>query len=79
MGEEVEAQKQKELVTFEFPIREFDGLVQMKNISPSIPPKFHGLTSEDLDTFFFEFGILYWSYDYSSNAQKLKLFPTTLK
>jgi hypothetical protein len=66
-------------VTFEFPIQYSDGMVQMKNIPPSALPNLHGLASEDLDTFLFKFDVLCQSYDYSLDAQKLKLFPSTLK
>jgi hypothetical protein len=38
-------------VTFEFPIQDTNGTTQMKNISPSTLPNFHGLSSEYLDTF----------------------------
>ena len=51
----------------------------MKNIPFLALPNFHGLSSEDPDEFLFEFDILCRSYDYVTNAQKLKLFPTTLK
>lgn len=34
---------------------------------------------EDPDTFLFEFDVLCRSYDYTLDAQKLKLFPATLK
>eukprot|EP00253_Pinus_taeda_P020212 PITA_20212 len=51
----------------------------MKNIPPATLPNFHGLSSEDLDEFLFEFDILCRSYDYVNPAQKLKLFPATLK
>ena len=51
----------------------------MKNISPSMLPRFYGKETDDLDEFIFEFDILYHSYDYTTNAQKLKLFPATLK
>lgn len=53
--------------------------VQMKNIPPPSLPRFYGKVHEDPDSFLFEFDILCRSYDYSSDAQKLKLFPTTLK
>lgn len=56
-----------------------DTQVQMKNISPSALPHFHGNVHEDPNSFLFYFDILCRSHDYSSNAQKLKLFPTTLK
>jgi len=51
----------------------------MRNISPSILPNFHRKRNEDPKTFLFEFEVLYRSYDYLHDAQKLKLFPTTLK
>ena len=51
----------------------------MKNISPSVLPRFHGKATEDPNEFLFEFDILYRSYDYTSNKQKLKIFPATLK
>ena len=51
----------------------------MKNIPHSTLPIFRGSTFEDLDMFLFEFGVLCNSYNYQSDAQKLKLFPTTLK
>ena len=51
----------------------------MKNISPSVLPRFHGKATKDLDEFLFEFDILFHSYDYTSSEQKLKLFPTILK
>ena len=53
--------------------------VQMKNISPSALPHFYGKVHEDPDSFLFEFDILCRSYDYSTDAQKLRLFPATLK
>jgi len=51
----------------------------MKNISPSILPNFHGLRSEDPETFLFEFKVLCKSYDYLLGTQKLKLFLETIK
>ena len=51
----------------------------MKNIPPSALPHFHSMTSEYPDSFLFEFDILCRSYNYVRDAQKLKLFPTTLK
>jgi hypothetical protein len=51
----------------------------MKNIPPSTLPNFHGMITEDPKTFLFEFDVLCHNYDYSSDAKKLKLFPTTLK
>jgi len=51
----------------------------MKNIPPLALPKFHGISTEDHDAFCFEFDVLCRIYDYYSNAQMLKLFPTTLR
>jgi len=51
----------------------------MKNISPSALPHFHGLTTEDLDTFLFNFAVIYRTYDNAEDKKKLKLFPSTLK
>jgi hypothetical protein len=51
----------------------------MKNIPPSTLPNFHGMVTKDPKTFLFEFDVLCRSYDYSSDTQKLKLFPATLK
>ena len=62
-----------------FPIRETNGDMKMKNISPLALPHFHGLTTEDPDTFLFEFVVLFQTYDYTEDEQKLKLFPFTFK
>ena len=51
----------------------------MKNICPSALPHFHGLTTEDPDTFLFEFSVLCRTYEYVEDEQKLKLFPSTLE
>jgi hypothetical protein len=64
---------------FEFPIRESNGETKMKNINPSSLPHFHGLVSEDPDTFLFEFVVICRTYDYTTDEHKLKLFPSTLK
>jgi hypothetical protein len=37
------------------------------------------MATKDPDAFLFEFDILCQSYNYANDAQKLKLFPTTLK
>ena len=63
----------------QFPIQQPEGIAPMKHISPSVLPRFHGKGEEDADEFIFEFDILYHSYDYITDAQKLNLFPTTLK
>ena len=51
----------------------------MKNIPPSILPIFYGTSTEDLDSFLFEFDVLCQTYGYTDDTQKLILFPTTLK
>ena len=42
-------------------------------------PNLHGLVSKDPETFLFEFDIVCWGYDYTTDAQKLKIFPSKLK
>ena len=64
---------------FPFPIPTQQGNQNMKNIPSATLPKFYGLITEDPDTFLFEFDILCQSYDYTTDAHKLKLFPSTLK
>ena len=51
----------------------------MKNIIPSVLPRFYGKEKEDPNEFIFEFDILCRSYDYTTNPHKMKLFPATLK
>ena len=51
----------------------------MKKNDPTTLPNFHGLIIEDLDIFLFKFEIVCRTYDYHLDAQKLKLFPSTLK
>ena len=50
----------------------------MKNIPPSILPNFYGTSTEDLDSFIFEFDVLYRTYGYTDDTQKFRLFPATL-
>jgi hypothetical protein len=64
---------------FGFPILDPTVIVEMKNIPPSTFPNFHGMITKDPETFLFKFDVLFCNYDYSSNAQNLNLFPTTLK
>ena len=64
---------------FGFPTLDLARDVSMKNIPPSSLPTFYGKSTEDPDTFLFEFDILCRSYNYLQDAQKLKLFPATLK
>jgi hypothetical protein len=54
-------------------------MAPMKNIPLSALPNFHGLSTQDLDEFLFEFDILCRSYDYTTTVKKLKLFPAKLK
>lgn len=51
----------------------------MENMPHIGLPNFHGLSKEDLKTFLFKFDVLCRSYDHMFDAQKLKLFPATLK
>ena len=51
----------------------------MKKIPPYFLPNFHGMRSEDLKTFLFEFEILCRFYGYISHTQKSRLFYATLK
>lgn len=51
----------------------------MKNMPLASLPLFHGMTSEDPDTFLFEFDILCRRYNYYDDARKLKLFFAALK
>ena len=66
-------------MTFEFPIQPPEDDAPMKNIPHLALPIFRGSTFKHPDMFLFEFDVLCNSYDYQSDAQKLKLFPTTLK
>jgi hypothetical protein len=79
-GHEREVNDENSFSTLGFPIGDLPrGVAPMKNIPLSTLPNFHGLSLEDPDEFLFEFDILCRSYDYISNAKKLKLFPATLK
>ena len=51
----------------------------MKNIPPSVLPNFYGMSTEDPDSFMFEFDILCRTYGYTDDVHKLRLFPATLK
>lgn len=65
--------------TFPFPLPSLVTNANLKNIPPIALPKFYGLATEDLDTFLFEFDILYLSFDYNTDAHKLKVFLAVLK
>jgi hypothetical protein len=77
-GEEEETGNQTE-TTSRFLILDTTPNVNMKNIPLLALPTFYNKNSEDPDTFLFEFDILCRSYNYVQDAQKLKLFPATLK
>ena len=66
-------------LTFPFPLPSLINIDNLKNIPVATLPKFYGLAIEDPSTFLFDFDILYHSFDYNIDSQKLKLFPTTLK
>jgi len=65
--------------TIDFPIGDLGTSAPTKPIPLTTLHSFHGLTSEDPDTFLFEFDIVCRGYDYITNAEKLKIFPATLK
>jgi hypothetical protein len=65
--------------TLQYPIVDSAANAPMKAIPLQHIPTFHGLTSEDPDAFLFEFDVLCRGYDYTTDPQKLKLFPSTLK
>ena len=67
------------MATFPFPILPEQGNQNLKNRLATALPKFYGLIIEDPKTFLFEFDILYRIYEYTIDAHKLKLFPSTLK
>jgi hypothetical protein len=60
-------------LTFEFPIRDIEEEAPMKTIPLSSLPNFHGISSEDPDTFIFKFDVLCRSYDYVSECSKTKI------
>ena len=51
-------------------------LQSLKNIPHFALPNLYGITSKCTDTFLFKFDVLCHSYDYTSNTQKMKLFPS---
>ena len=70
---------QRKTSKLDYPIIDHDANAPMKSIPSQNIPTFHGLTSEDPDAFLFEFDVLCRGYDYTTDPQKLKLFPSTLK
>ena len=65
--------------TLQYPIVDIAANAPMKEIPLQHIPTFHGLTSKDPDAYLFEFYVLCRGYDYTTDPQKLKLFPSTLK
>ena len=62
-----------------FPIQDMDISVPMNNIPPYFLPNFHGMRTENSETFLFEFEILFRSYGYLSHTKIMRLFPSTFK
>jgi hypothetical protein len=77
--EEEEGNVATEIEAFGFPILDISINISMKNILLSSLPTFRGMSTEDPNLFLFKFDILCGSYNYSEDAQKLNLFPTTMK
>ena len=77
--EEIDGDDDNEENLLGFPIQDTDGSVHMKNIHLYFLKKIHGLRSEDLETFLFEFEIICRSYGYLLKTKKLRLFPAALK
>ena len=65
--------------TLQYPIVDIVANAPMKEIPLQHIPTFHGLTSEDPNAFLVGFDVLCGGYDYTTNPQKLKLFPSTLQ
>lgn len=78
-NEEDERVVNQECEAFGFPILDLAQNAIMKNINPLALPNFHGMATEDPGAFLFQFDILCRSCNYVNDAQKLKLFPATLK
>jgi hypothetical protein len=59
-------------VVFQFPTKETEEKMRMKYIN-HCPSHFHGLISKDPNTILFGFEVLCKTYDYKTDAQKIKL------
>ena len=66
-------------LTIEYPIVDPHANAPMKDIHLQNLTIFHGMAFEDPDAFLFEFDVLCRGYNYTTNPQKLKLLPFTLK
>ena len=64
--------------TLEYPIVDQVANVPMKAIPMQSIPTLHVMITEDIDVFLFEFNVIFRGYDFTTNSQKLKLFPSTL-
>ena len=66
---ENDQKRQEDETTFGFPIIDTSAIlgeeVKMKNIPPSVLPNFYGMSTEDPDSFMFEFDILCRTYGYT--------------
>lgn len=51
----------------------------MKAIPLQSIPTFHVMITKDREIFLFEFDVLYRGYDYTTDPQNLKVFPSTPK
>ena len=78
MAEE-EGNATTKIETFGFPILDISRNISMKNIPLSSLPTFRGMSTKDLDLCLFEFDILRRRYNYSDDAQKIKIFLATMK
>ena len=72
-------EKDGEVVTFKFSIRDSGRVAPTKIIPRHVLPNFHGLETEDPNVLLFQFKVLCRGYGYCDNDQKLNLFPLTLK
>lgn len=70
---------QSQNLTIEQPIVDQVANAPMKSIPLQSIPTFYGMITEDLDAFLFKFYFLYRGCDYTTDPQKLKLLPSTLK
>jgi hypothetical protein len=77
--EEMRNEEIKGEETFGFPILDLEPNVAMKYIPPLVLPNSQGMSTEYPNAFLFEFDILCRIYYYANNAQKVKMFPMTLK
>ena len=74
----IHGEEEHDEATFRFPILDTTRNVTMKNMHPFVLSNFHGMSTKDPHAFLFEFGVFSQSYNYNHDANKIKLFPTTL-